>query len=966
MKKTKHSKLLIAYLFVLILSLCFISPVYAVETNFDLTCVDLSEKFGLGIEAVSGAQNTYKIYMSGDGCGTKDEINNAKLQVIAINNVAVQNGEILEKNKEIRITANLVRISANESVVSVTLKDTNSTEEVGSTVTIKYGITSEQPVVSAMNKEDNTNYNGICKIFRDGNGYESNAKLKSALTKAEFDKYNYAVVNAEGKRFYQESLNYCFQPQVIKGTNYTEEQTANVIANIVTLWKIYSSQYTPQNNSFALDFAAIKAKALSKGTANTPVNPSANKFDLKCSYNQPVQKDSSGNEYIQNEYGDVIYATDYYKNKDYFYSTSKEKILRQRYVYNYAPGNTVVDEKNVCERTCEEAVKVEYGPPVASKAGLCFEYKVKVTSYVQCNVKMDFNPPKQDTSYCNPGPECRDIYGNLRTWRPQAGPSEDYDLCISKCDGGKYSSECSQKCYKEVYESKQLTQLALNFETKPAIQLAANNSYTLEQCLKDNKDYDGCYSKRNGTITWTALNYNSASVNSLGRWYSDRYRKHGNNYGAGGYDVSGLATGTYFADRNGFYRRDYGSTVCSDICTWLDSCPAGSYLNPGTAAKDYVENMAEYHRLQQSCVAKATCTTNLTEFTIAVKYDTKNNENITVNKVYFPYTSTVKDPIENASEYNTVAKEFLNTQGSITPNKTTSPIISYDGCYKDRNVGNKYMTEWSFPGTFIHNKTGEISFEEPSDLSGWYEENRKFCMPLNSQTVNPKWWEWKKLGSSCYSLAEIEEELKGKAGTSNGYNIEAITSKFGYYGWNFNIKCFYATKNEACKVDETGCCAKENTSNIIESNGSTNYRVRSVDINNIFPNSKEAGVLVDNNTRDVGFNWSSKAQVLTIKNPNYHVNPTELIEHIQNNASTLYEDESNLDYQFYLTPTTLNKIRNYNSNKSYSTWNGTTFEKNGIMVYSSNLFRDTGVEGGLLTSVDGAILKTGTLGVNNE
>lgn len=78
-------------------------------------------------------------------------------------------------------------------------------------------------------------------------------------------------------------------------------------------------------------------------------------------------------------------------------------------------------------------------------------------------------------------------------------------------------------------------------------------------------------------------------------------------------------------------------------------------------------------------------------------------------------------------------------------------------------------------------------------------------MPLDAESVNAKWWEWYKLGNNCYTDEQIKDELKGKTGTSNGYNIVARTRNFGKFKWNFDIKCFYALRNEICNVKENGC-----------------------------------------------------------------------------------------------------------------------------------------------------------------
>ena len=92
-----------------------------------------------------------------------------------------------------------------------------------------------------------------------------------------------------------------------------------------------------------------------------------------------------------------------------------------------------------------------------------------------------------------------------------------------------------------------------------------------------------------------------------------------------------------------------------------------------------------------------------------------------------------------------------------------------------------------------------------------------------------------------------------------------------------------------------------------------------------------------------------------------------MIDHIQNGASTLYTDDANnLDYRFYLTPSTLAKIKSYNNNNDYASWDGIVELVNGIKVYQSNLFRNVGSHTKVLTEVPNSIIKLGKPGVNNE
>lgn len=961
MKKCKSGIIGVVFIIILLACVAIIPQIYAEEatttvTQEELSCEDLATKYGLFIETTD-EPDQYKIIKDPvTSCGGKVH-SDASFKIISVNGVVDTNGATLTKtNNEATVKARLMHATDDTYYISIVVQNVENPNE---TIDIKYTVEQEGAGRGSAGKT-NTNYYGLCATFRQ------------------------TAIAQNGVSFFETALPYCYQTTV--SVNYTETELQKKIDSIVSLWTAYQNQNNTGTADFNAIFNDIKTKAHKYPTTNVVLDPLNTTLTLKCAYDK-VKTGADTPVTYTNEYGDSISSIDYYLNKDYYYSSATTVDGEVKYVYNFAPGHTITDTQQACERTCEEAVKVEYGPPIASKAGLCFEYKVKVTSYVKCTAKVIANPPEQFTGYCNPSPICR-YSGGVRNLE-QAGPKEDYERCIKSCDGGKYTEKCSLKCYKEVYGSIN-TKLAINYETAKAEKLAMSTDttlYSVADCMKDNEGYFGCYAYEGDTILWRShLNYDLEGTfqqttwnrrYALGRWYIDRVYKqadgtyldewNGNaNYvrNNGGYNILGIYEsckdntgahcGRYVSDQDGIYRRNYGSTLCDDNCNWrtdvclktADSVQGNEYLNPGTIEKDALANQEAYEDAVRSCIGTATCSEHTAEFTISLTYDTTTNEVKKQNTVTFPF-DTKKDTL------------IANKTNNIT-DRSRSSILDFDGCYKNKDVGNHYMTEWSFPGTYIHNKTGEISFQRPDVTDGWYYDDKKFCMPLDADSVNVKWWEWYKLGNTCYTRSDIESELAGKSGTSNGYNIKATAKKFGYFGWNFDINCFYGLRNEICNVQENGCCGASSK----ESNGVSNYTFRSVAINNLFPNAVEEGV-VDPDKREIGFNWTSKA--LSIKNDKYVVDPAALIDHIESGAATLYSDDANnLDYKFYLTPATLAKIKSYNNNNDYASWDGTVELVNGIKVYQSNLFRNVGSHTKVLTEVPNSVIKLGKPGVNNE
>ena len=822
---------------------------------------------------------------------------------------------------EYTVTATVQLTSSSDGCASSNFQANLVIEKQGSAIT-----------TSGAKKIANTNFGEgkICNNFRNGI-YDANqfSNGKVNIKKSDFDTYNYSKVTAEGQQFYSELLNYCWQDQVI--VNYTEEEIGEMISNAIGIWKNYSS---PNYSTQSASFTDIKNKAYNSGTYQDNPETLQLNYNLKCNHKIDLN------------------ASDYYQNKNYYYAKSSEEAKKVTYTYNYSYGDTATTEtKDVCTRTCEEAVMVEYGPPVASKAGLCFEYKVKVTSYVKCDSTINTDAKPKELSYCTPTAICTHNNQTLN----QAGPTEEFETCIDKCDGGKYTEKCSKKCYDQVYRKNKTT---LNKTTVLKNYNVVPLAYT-RYC----EDSDGCYYWSGDNIKWQ---HPTEGTNVFGRWYY--LTGYCDKWGGDCTKTDETDGRSYFADSDGIRRGQYASgNVCTDVCSW-QGCSKGEYLNPTDAANDYAANVRAYNAAVNECKAAASCSTKTAEFTIAIKYDTKDKDgNITVNKIYYPYStsSVTKNPTENENEYTGINKDKLKAQGGNSLSNE-STVLNYNGCYENKDQYNWYQTEWGFPGTYINNKTGEISFE-PKPSGGWHKEKSKFCMPLNATSVNSKWWEWTKLGNHCVSEADVLAELNGRTGTSNGYNIEAIAKDFGYFGWNFNIKCFYATRNEQCNLNENKCCNNDSSAN--KTIGVDNYTVRTIDIDNMFPNSDVSGITNPTvQARKVGFNWTEDASILSIKNEKYAVNPKQLIDDIQTTGNEIYNNDAYLDYQFYLTPSALNKIRQYNKKYDYGVWNGTVdlITDSGINVYSSNLFRNTGVESGLLNNISGAVKKTGTVGKNND
>ena len=298
------------------------------------------------------------------------------------------------------------------------------------------------------------------------------------------------------------------------------------------------------------------------GASGTLSDSTINTF--KCNYSLG---DSSLGDKVLPSVGSMETAKGdaYFTNNQQLYAEHTFVINKGKYQYNVDQGQPAKDGTTIsCVMKCSEAVEVEYGPPIATKAGACFEYKVRVTSRVNCEMQQPPALPYPYTKssrihietgyvdktthevvegtstetgtgeqtnieeskvikdgsascrYCDPVPEC---YGYGRSWR-QGGPSDEYDSCINTCDGGAYSKKCSQKCYKEVYGSNAVAGAQINAEL---LELAADKLSKRTTIMSDD-DMRDCMSKVQGK--YPGVTDELAKCVCVGDEYGDPNEEH--------------------------------------------------------------------------------------------------------------------------------------------------------------------------------------------------------------------------------------------------------------------------------------------------------------------------------------------------------------------------------------------------------------------------------------------------------
>lgn len=679
-------------------------------------------------------------------------------------------------------------------------------------------------------------------------------------------------------------------------------------------------------------------------------NDSTTTFSFKCHTDQFLKDseiyDKNGNPIFDNAGNEK-----YYTNKSYLYHKTSEA-YQEKYQYNYDSGRTPEDT-GTCSKVCEEGVIVEYGPPVASKAGLCFEYKIKVTSRVRCYSDISkIKKPKASYNLCTPAPYCNHKIGVSSTRMDQGGPNEEFDACVKKCDGGKYTSKCSTKCYKSVYGSSstiKTSNLGFGYNTT---KLSSNSVVNDSR----NRAYGGYYSKRYGNIVWNNIGGWGNNSFSPSRYYQistnwwcgitlNTNNVKNDSISCGGYTFTmkdnPIATGSgiprQIFNSTNFYNNGSAQSYCHDDCYYSDTkCTRPFYYNYGQAEDDYQKNIKTYESLILKCKAAASCSTSTAEFSISVDYTTNKSK----KTIEFPYDTNDKNKTDKLVANGSNCENNENKTVSTAKNTNTT-ILKYDGCYNNCANKNYYMTEWSFPGTWINSKTGELSYVDKTNTIGWRTVKNKFCIPRKVDSVNTKWYntyyaniysnnkEVLEKNNSC-SINYDDYKNLYKDGNSNDitWNINGKTTKFGKFGWNINVSCFYAI-NDTC-----------------QSNGGIEARVRTVDLKNVFPD-KSGSTSTSSTKRAVGFNWTSRANIsstTTDGSPSFTSYPGAYLNDIQKINYSIYNGEDYLDYQFRLSTSDLKKIKEIHKeqgNDNYTNYTGTFKKgKGGVSRYSSNLIHE--------------------------
>ncbi|HIT37096.1 MAG TPA: hypothetical protein IAB59_01285 [Candidatus Onthousia faecipullorum] len=707
--------------------------------------------------------------------------------------------------------------------------------------------------------------------------------------------------------------------------------------------------------------------------------------------------------------------------------------------YSHKESKTV----NNCTTTCVEEIEVNFSDPQAVEPGMCFQYLIEIKSKVSCDNTYTAPRPSRK-GVCYMIPYCRSSNGFEST---KGGPNEDFDACVLECDGGEYSQSCIDSCYNKVYKQGK-TYSKQNVKRQNAFSTINNASMLTFSSFPSNSGALAAVQVANGCIADNVIaNLDANNPNDVNRLYNLKQQYPGGSYENDRWVASGTCPSSigyyyfsttertratilelqgnyydqdgqkkYAPNNNGFLMRiafNGAANTCTDVCYWTNNCGSNTVLTPALVEDDYQKELAEWERNKVACEQDvSTCSNETTNYKIVVDNVDSNDE----------YNSDSKD------ENNDWRKTYSASQ-KLNSNKITGAfpdmVTLATGKCEDKNSSSNgwdYHNIITFPGIWINNKTGQtVHSIEPGFEDYYTYAGNEYCTKLNSLPVNTAWWYWKV--SQNGDPNALTSSQKQAINNSLEMNIRGHIDNYGYFGWNFDVECFYAVdspKNSSCPPsdpnypncdsgDVDGCpptdpdypycdCPPSDPDYPYCKSGDdddplvTDFTFRPVSLDTMFPNGGSASqTSVDDKdiqasnlindleslrnsgtslepvvsaTRDPGFNWSCAAT--NLENPDYIIQPVTVMNKIQELGDSVYDGDRYLDYHIRLTPETMNKVRAYNN--EYDSYTEPSDMSELLSAGNNKTAGITVYRSYLLHKVlnSSELLKSGLIGCNNE
>lgn len=612
---------------------------------------------------------------------------------------------------------------------------------------------------------------------------------------------------------------------------------------------------------------------------------------------------------------------------------------------------------------CTETVTVTFDTPKAlSAAGAAFTYPSTITVSRQCTPYQVIAP--QFKTQCKYTVECWGGPAN-HTGEAGAGPNDEFDSCIMQCDGGSYTQNCIDSCYSSVYENQATDSLITSFN------FFAENYTSTEKTAS----ISGCSSSNIGKV-WpgktrlplSSCSYDTGNVHSGGGNCTDTTctSTHGISY-------------TYLDTCNA--TGNISGTACYEVFTSspLPNCievfNRGGTWYVGNTNTPYTDAYAiqEYEKL----IAQSNLEYSKLHAAMQQFKDNENSIDVAIKDSYTGETHGPESGYEAVIKYSYVdkatgeqsyltAEEYKQKTGTDPTLGTAATYGSPQTIqYANHGQGADYQSitiqgykvnksyEIILPEMYVSNvNIGDYKYglTTNDEKSGYTNGGNKYYTHILSPGIN---------NVLVWDNYTTVSDLQREHTITN--NIK-VTYSLGTWNQiqNSTIDCFYGIPDNSTFTPEPECTGENcynqpcGPNDICDNNGLI-YVWRTIDLYDMFP----ANETLSGGERQPRWNWSSAA--IDVMNQRYPVNPTKVIEDVESKGDTIYGNAEELDYQIFLSQSSIKQIREYN--KTHGAY--TDFEdmrckyKDGVSVCYSYLL-DHASEYGI------ELKKRGKAGCNNQ
>lgn len=650
--------------------------------------------------------------------------------------------------------------------------------------------------------------------------------------------------------------------------------------------------------------------------------------------------------------------------KELFCQFNKEKNVTQTYSYD-----TYEDIDEYFVKVCRETVKITYdSPKLVSNNGGGFSYDVTVTPTVSCYAKIKDDAWEKLISIAS-GTKCTIKNGcwgtdsNYPGYRDRGywdgGPSEDFDACVSSCDGGTYSQSCINSCYNKVYGNNSNATIAYNNKNYGLLNISYKGTYadsydiyTDGWCQNPFKsEYAGDY---NNTY------YYSYTHNSNGVVTNSKHTGYGRYY-----CIKAKTDADKYININRYFRTTSCQSTCYSTITNPTTKKSKKYTNV-KAGRDYTINASvdsDNYLKELGCYLNTDGTSTVLDDNkikdfvnkwnaLVEEVNKTNDEGADYSKA--TYTYQIHDSTSsycNNDEYIEYKSGASTNALSVTTNKQDKKVSNIalgfpNTCLKD---GNAYTTKQGCCDTSKGEMTGGKKFymaittdNNINNVYSWPTTEKANFTDLEKETINEirKSIQNKVSGSVLiYDTEEFKSNEKcDRDGYKFNYNIKASLENFGVLGkdggWNFDINCFYGYYNpnigscgvqskdidtdgdgelDTTVIKETLCnnddAYKQPNKNSMQTTTLVNdYIFRTVDVTNLF-----------NSNSEIPWNWKTSKTTeaatknLEARNIVYKIDPNVTVQNIQ---STGYAYEDYRNFHIIMSSNNMRNIRDYNQSNT--------------------------------------------------